>query len=78
MKFEKCVRTFFKQPIGARSGGRDNTEIKKNELMENEKFEMPGMEIVNLGMEDVITASCTADGCGCDGDLSEAKIGLCL
>lgn len=42
-------------------------EIKMNELMENEKFEMPEMEIVNLGMEDVITASpCTTDGV-CDG-----------
>lgn len=38
-------------------------ENKKNELMENEKFEMPEMEIVNLGMEDVITTSpCTTDG----------------
>ena len=53
-------------------------KIKKNELMDNEKFEMPEMEIVNLGMEDVITASCTADGCGCEDDINEPKIGLCL
>ena len=56
---------------------RMNMEIKKNELMATEKFEMPEMEIVNLGMEDVITASCTADGCGCEYE-NEPKIGLCL
>ena len=52
-------------------------EIKKEEMMETEKFEMPEMEIVNLGMEDVITASCTTDGCGCEDD-NEPKVGLCL
>ena len=52
-------------------------EIKKEEMMATEKFEMPEMEIVNLGMEDVITASCTADGCGCEYE-NEPKIGLCL
>ena len=39
--------------------------IRMNELMEHEKFEMPEMEIVNLSMEDVITASpsCSPDLC---------------
>ena len=53
-------------------------EIKKNELIENEKFEMPEMEIVNLGMEDVITASpCTTDN-PCPDDLSEIKVSACF
>ena len=53
-------------------------KIKKNELMENEKFEMPGMEIVNPGTEDVIAASpCTPDN-PCPDDLSEIKVGACF
>ena len=40
-------------------------ENKKDEMMATEKFEMPEMEIVNLGMENVITTSCGAD-CGTD------------
>lgn len=54
-------------------------EIKKEEMMATEKFEMPEMEIVNLGTEDVIAASpCTADGCGCEDDFNETNIGLCF
>ena len=53
-------------------------EIKKNELTEHEKFEMPEMEIVNLSTEDVITASpCTAED-PCPADLIEIKVGSCF
>ena len=53
-------------------------EIKKEEMMATEKFEMPEMEIVNLGTEDVIAASpCTLDN-PCPDDLSEIKVGACF
>ena len=53
-------------------------EIKKEEMMATEKFEIPEMEIVNLGTEDVIAASpCTPDN-PCPDDLSEIKVGACF
>ena len=58
--------------------GRMNMEIRKNELMEHEKFEMPEMEIVNLSTEDVITASpCTAED-PCPDDHSEIRVSSCF